>query len=108
MTPSLAKVLGYKVDHGALIVGVNPGSPANVAGLRGGDREVDVLGIRDLATGGDVIVDIDGTPVQSADDVVRIVSFRLKPNDVAIFTVIRDGRRKSIALTLAERHLPAG
>jgi S1-C subfamily serine protease len=108
MTPSLARALGYKVDHGALIVGVNPGSPANVAGLRGGDREVDVLGIRDLATGGDVIVDIDGTPVQSADDVVRIVSFALKPNDVAIFTVIRDGKRKSIALTLSERRLPPG
>jgi S1-C subfamily serine protease len=55
-----------------------------------------------------VIVDIDGMPVESADDVVRIVSFSLKPNDVAIFTVIRDGRRKSIALTLAERTLPPG
>jgi S1-C subfamily serine protease len=108
MTPSLAHALGYKVDRGALIVGVNPGSPATEAGLRGGNREVDVLGIRDLATGGDVIVDIDGMPVESADDVVRIVSFSLKPNDVAIFTVIRDGRRKSIALTLAERTLPPG
>jgi 2-alkenal reductase len=108
MTPSLARALGYKVDRGALIVGVNAGSPAAEAGLRGGDREVDVLGIRDLATGGDVIVDIDGMPVESADDVVRIVSFRLKPNDVAIFTVVRHGRRKSVALTLAERHLPPG
>jgi S1-C subfamily serine protease len=108
MTPSLARALGYKVDRGALIVGVNPGSPANVAGLRGGDREVDVLGIRDLAAGGDVIVDIDGMPIESADDVVRIVSFKLKPNDVAVFTVIRDGRRKSVALTLSERRLPPG
>jgi S1-C subfamily serine protease len=79
-----------------------------VAGLRGGDREVDVLGIRDLAAGGDVIVDIDGMPIESADDVVRIVSFKLKPNDVAVFTVIRDGRRKSVALTLSERRLPPG
>ena len=36
MTPSLARALGYKVDHGALIVNVNGGSPAEKAGLRGG------------------------------------------------------------------------
>ena len=27
MTPSLARALGYKVDHGALVVDVNGGSP---------------------------------------------------------------------------------
>lgn len=108
MTPSLARALGYKVDHGALIEGVNGGSPAQAAGLRGGTREVDVLGIQGLATGGDVIVDIDGWPVRGADDVVRIVSFSLKPNDVAVFTVIRNGQRKKVAVTLAERQLPSG
>jgi S1-C subfamily serine protease len=108
MTPSLARALGYKVGRGALIVGVNPGSPAAHAGLHGGTREVDVLGIRDLATGGDVIVDIDGRPIRGADDVVRIVSFSLKPNDVSVFTIVRNGQRKKVAVTLAERRLPAG
>jgi S1-C subfamily serine protease len=106
MTPSLARALGYKVQHGALIVGVNPGSPAERAGLRGGTREVDVLGIQGLATGGDVVVAIDGRPIRAADDVVRMVSFSLKPRDVAVFTVIRDGRREKVAVTLAERQLP--
>ena len=32
LTPSLAQALGYKVDHGALIVAVNGGSPAERAG----------------------------------------------------------------------------
>jgi S1-C subfamily serine protease len=105
MTPSLARALGYKVDHGALIVEV-AGEPARRAGLRAGDELVDVLGIRDLATGGDVIVEIDGRPVRRADDVVRIVSFSLKPKDVAVFTVIRDGRRQKVAVTLGERQLP--
>jgi S1-C subfamily serine protease len=108
LTPSLARALGYKVTRGALIVGVENGTPAADAGLRGGNREVDVLGIRDFATGGDVIVEIDGRPVRSADDVVRIVSFSLKPNDVTVFTIVRNGQRKKVALTLAERRLPAG
>jgi S1-C subfamily serine protease len=108
MTPSLARALGYKVDHGALIVDVTGDSPGLDAGLRGGTREVDVLGIQALKTGGDVIVEIDGQPVRGADDVVRIVSFSLAPNDVAVFTIVRNGQRKKVAITLAERQLPPG
>jgi S1-C subfamily serine protease len=108
MTPSLARVLHYKVDHGALIVEVAPGSPGDKAGLRGGNEEVDVLGIQRLVTGGDVIAAINGIPVRRADDVVRIVSSSLNPNDVAVFTVVsRDGARKKLAVTLAERQLPS-
>jgi 2-alkenal reductase len=107
MTPSLARALHYKVDHGALVVDVKAGSPAARAGLRGGNEEVDVLGIRGLITGGDVIVAIGNAPVNGADDVVRIVSSSLKPNDVAVFTVVRDGQRKKLAVKLAERQLPS-
>jgi 2-alkenal reductase len=107
MTPSLARALHYKVDHGALVVDVKAGSPAARAGLRGGNEEVDVLGIRALITGGDVIVAIGSAPVNGADDVVRIVSSSLKPNDVAVFTVVRDGQRKKFAVKLAERQLPS-
>ena len=108
MTPTIARALGYKVDHGALIVGVNDGSPARKAGLEGGTREVNVLGIQGLAAGGDVIVAIDGQPVRGADDVVRIVSFALRPNDVSVFTIVRDGRHKKVAVRLDERQLPSG
>jgi hypothetical protein len=40
---------------------------------------------------------------------VRFVSFSLRPKDVAVLTVITpDGQRKKVAVTLAERRLPAG
>ncbi len=108
MTPSLARALGYKVEHGALIVGVNGGSPAEKAGLHGGSREAHVLG-RTVPTGGDVIVAIDGKPVNGADDVVRFVSFSLRPKDVAVLTILKPGgQRTKVAVTLAERRLPAG
>ena len=108
MTPTLARATGYKVEHGALVVDVTAGSPAAKAGLQGGDRQVDVLGLRDLAVGGDVIVAINGTPVRRADDVVRIVSSSLNPGDVAAFTIVRDGQRRRVAVTLTERELPSG
>jgi 2-alkenal reductase len=107
MTPSLAHALSYKVDHGALVITVKAGSPAAKAGLKGGDREVDVLGLQNLVSGGDVIVEIDGMPVRRADDVVRIVSGSLKPKDVAVFTIVRGGKRQKVAITLAERLLPS-
>jgi 2-alkenal reductase len=106
MTPSLARALHYKVARGALVVDVEAGSPGARAGFRGSDEEVDVLGLQDFPTGGDVIVAIDAAPVRGADDVVRIVSASLEPNDVAVFTVVRDGQRKKLAVTLGERQLP--
>jgi S1-C subfamily serine protease len=108
LTPSLARALGYKAEHGALIVGVNSGSPAEKAGLHAGNREAYVLG-RTVETGGDVILAIDGSPVNGADDVVRFVSFSLRPKDVAVFTVLKPGgERRKVAVTLTERRLPAG
>ena len=108
LTPSLARALGYKAQHGALIESVNGGSPAEQAGLRGGNREAYVLG-RTLQTGGDVILAIDGKPINGADDVVRFVSFSLRPKDVAVFTILRHGgQREKVAVTLAERRLPTG
>jgi S1-C subfamily serine protease len=107
VTPSLAKALGLKVKNGALVVGVEPNSPAQRAGFRAGNEERTVLG-REVVAGGDIIVAIDGRPIRRADDVVRIVSFALKPNDVTVFTIVRDGHRRKVAVTLGERRVPAG
>jgi S1-C subfamily serine protease len=107
VTPSLAKALGLKVKAGALVVSVEPNSPAQRAGFRAGKEERTVLG-REVVAGGDIIVAIDGRPIRRADDVVRIVSFALKPNDVTVFTIVRDGHRRKVAVTLGERRVPAG
>ena len=55
LTPSLAGALGYKVDHGALIVTVKGGSPADAAGLRGGIRDATVLGRTIVGSAGDTL-----------------------------------------------------
>jgi 2-alkenal reductase len=108
LTPALARALHYDVQRGALIVNVTANSPGGRAGLRGGDKEVNVLGLDRFATGGDVIVAINGVPVRSADDVVRIVSSRLEPNEVSVFTIVREGKQQKVAVTLGERQVPSG
>ena len=106
VTPALAQALHLGVSHGALVESVNSGSPADRAGIRASTKPVDVLGYSDMRAGGDVIVAIDGKPVANADDVVRIVTYDLRPGGVATFTVARGGVRKTIAVTLTRR--PAG
>ena len=102
LTPALARHLGLPVSHGALVDSVNPGSPAARAGLRGGTHSAAFEG-ETVQLGGDVVLAIDGTPVTSADDLVRIVTNSLRPGHTAVFTVLRDGRRRSIVLHLTTR-----
>jgi 2-alkenal reductase len=104
LTPSLARRFGYEVSRAAVISTVRPDSPAARAGLRGGSREAEFNGLS-FMTGGDAIVAIDGRRVRGADDVVRIVTEQLLPGDVAVFTVLRDGRRQSIPVRLGTRSL---
>jgi S1-C subfamily serine protease len=90
------------VERGALIQCIVPGSPAAEAGLRGGDHEVTVTG-QEVAVGGDVVVAIDGEPVETSADLSRIVSTVLFPGQPATFVVIRDGERLDVTLTPDDR-----
>jgi S1-C subfamily serine protease len=102
LTPTLADRFDYPVDRGAVVESIASGSPGLRAGFRCG-RETETFRGLEFKSGGDVIVAIDGRPVKSADDLVRIVSERLEPGQRSTFEVVRDGERKSIAVKLGER-----
>ena len=102
LTPTLARHLDVRVQRGAMIGRVEDGTPADDAGLHGGDREELFNGQR-IRRGGDVIVAIDGVAVRRADDVVRIVAERLAPGQVSRFTVVRDGERRVFRVRLGSR-----
>lgn len=102
LTPTIAERFGYTVDRGAVIATVVPESPAAKAGLRGGSDERQLNGV-EFRVGGDVVVRIGDRPVRSADDLVRVVSERLVPGQIARFTVLRDGRRLVVPVRLGER-----
>ena len=102
LTPAFARHFGYAVRHGAVITRVEGGSPAKDAGLRAGGKDQTYLGA-DFAPGSDVIVGIDGHPVTSSEDVVRIVTQQLSPGEVAHFTIARGHSRLDVPVHLAER-----
>jgi S1-C subfamily serine protease len=108
LTPSIAKKFGYPVSQGALIDSFAGGDPAGErAGLKAATASEAFRG-QTVRVGGDAIVAIDGIPVRSAEDVVRIVAERLEPGEKAAFTVVRGHRRLTVPVELDTRPAPVG
>jgi S1-C subfamily serine protease len=102
LIPSVAKRLGYSVRHGAVVMSVRAHSPGADAGLHAAGPRKQILGSQ-FGQGGDVIVAIDGHPVASAEDVVRVVTTELSPGETVPLTFYRGSARKTVDVKLAER-----
>jgi len=101
LSPSLAEGLGLGVSQGVLVVQVVRGGPAHQAGLRGGDREVLIRGLR-LRLGGDIITDINGISVDDMKQLVHHVE-QMEVGEAADLGVMRKGFSKRIRVMLSER-----
>jgi S1-C subfamily serine protease len=102
VTPGLAKRFDLGTPRGALVATVEPDSPAEDAGIEGSSGSASYEGL-DVSTGGDVIVAIGGARVRGSADVARILTDRYLPGDTVAFTVLRDGERRTVELTLGTR-----
>ncbi|MGE0715808.1 MAG: S1C family serine protease, partial [Alphaproteobacteria bacterium] len=78
---------------GIAIERVYPGSPAAIAGLRGGDR-------RSGATG-DIIVAADGVPVRTLGDLAAALQ-RVGVGRTVELTILRDGQRMKVAVGIVD------
>jgi S1-C subfamily serine protease len=105
--PALAQRLRLDVSRGAVITQSVPDGPADLAGLRGGSGTMTFQG-RDVTIGGDVVVAVGGRRVRDGDDLVRIVTNDLRPGQTAIFSVLREGKRLDIPVTVTERPRRSG
>jgi putative serine protease PepD len=101
LIPEFAKSLGLKVERGAMIVEVVKGGPAEKAGLRGGNRRVQV-GNSMILVGGDIVVEMDGNKVVSSDELIRMIRDRT-PGDRIELKVLRNGKSLTIKVTLGEK-----
>jgi S1-C subfamily serine protease len=99
--PELAKALKLKVERGAMVIEVTQGGPAEKAGLRGGNRQVQVGNVV-ILVGGDVITRVDQSEVKDADDLIKHIRER-KPGEAVMLKVLRDGQFKEVKITLQER-----
>jgi S1-C subfamily serine protease len=102
LTPSLARHLGLTVSRGALVDRVTPGGPAAAAGIHGGSGETQFQGTA-IVRGGDVVTAVNGLSISNGNDLVRIVTNELRPGQTAVFSILRAGRNRSIAVRLGTR-----
>jgi 2-alkenal reductase len=101
MTAVLAEALKLPVERGVLVQEAVQGGPAEKAGLRSSDRQVEFDGAL-LAIGGDVIVAIDGVAVQDMDDLIVYLADTTVGQTVTL-TVLRDDEEQNVDVTLEER-----
>ena len=86
ITPEAADAFGLDSTDGALVMNVQPGLPADKAGLRSGD----------------IIVGADGKEITSTRELIDYVSSR-GPDAKVELDILRDGERQSVTVELAER-----
>ena len=86
---------------GYLIEIVYDGSPAERAGVRGGTLSVVVQG-EEYLVGGDILTAIEGTSVRTHQDYLAKVK-TLRPGQRVRLTILREGQRRELTLTVAER-----
>ncbi len=86
-----AKALGLPDNRGALVASVQPGQPADKAGLMDGD----------------IIRSIDGKAVADRDELLRAVAAK-KPGTAARVEVWRDGRTHTYTVMLGDRSVGMG
>ncbi|MEM3085929.1 MAG: trypsin-like peptidase domain-containing protein [Halobacteria archaeon] len=98
---ALVRLLRLPVAQGVLLIEVVPGSPADRAGLRGGDTTL-ILNNRVLLVGGDILLEADGKPLKSMDDLAALIGSK-RPGEEMALTFLRDSDRRTVAVTLGTR-----
>jgi len=85
VTPTIAKAFGVKEAAGALVGDVTPNSPAERAGLLKGD----------------IILQLNGKPVEDANQLRMTISM-MSPDTGVNLKVLRNGAERDFAVKLAE------
>jgi 2-alkenal reductase len=88
------------VEEGVLVLQVAGGAQA--AGIRAGSAALQAGG-QPLAAGGDIVVGIDGRPVGSPGALRGYVENNKRPGDSVTVSVVRNGQRLDVPVTLGER-----
>jgi S1-C subfamily serine protease len=98
--------LNLPVKSGALVQSVQKRTPAERAGIRGGNLSGNIESAQ-VAVGGDIITSIDGQAVSSSEDLAKDIASK-KPGDTVTVGLLRatgkgDYERKTVRVTLASR-----
>jgi len=104
VTPALAAANDLPEARGVFVLNVLESGPADQT-LRGADGETVVDG-RTVPTGGDVLVELAGTRVDSNAALGTTLALELSPGDRTDAVVVRDGQRQRITVPIGARPDP--
>jgi S1-C subfamily serine protease len=99
-------IINVPVVDGFLVEKVDPGSPAERAGIREGVLPITVGG-ENFVLGGDIITEINGQPVNDSKKFAKLVS-SLKIGDTVRLTLHRDKETRRVEFRLLERPVLPG
>jgi S1-C subfamily serine protease len=94
--------LDLAARQGALVQSVEQGSPADKAGIKGGDISAQLSNGTPVQLGGDVVTEVDGKPVRSSDDLANAVIGK-KPGEQVTLKVVRGGKKSDVQVKLGKR-----
>ena len=100
LTLSQWEQISDTLTSGVYVVSVTPGGPADRAGLIGGSQPTDIQG---FYRGGDIIIAVDGIPVNLYGDLISYIFKNKSPGDVINLTINRNGQEMEVPLTLGSR-----
>jgi serine protease Do len=104
VTPDVAKFMKLNETKGFLVTDITSGSPADKAGIHGGDVLTDLNGT-EVELGGDVITGIDNTTVRKIDDILSYLETQKQVGDTTKLTINRDGKLQEVNVILSDRSL---
>ncbi|NHN48613.1 PDZ domain-containing protein [Halostella sp. JP-L12] len=104
VTSTVAEANDLNASEGVMVIETTEGGPADGT-LRGINGTTSVSG-EEAPVGGDVIVAVDGREIASQEQLGSYLATETSPGDEIELTVIRDGDRTTVTVTLGERPAP--
>ncbi|MBI3803661.1 MAG: trypsin-like peptidase domain-containing protein [Nitrospirae bacterium] len=104
--PPLLDLLKIPLVVGVLVEVIEPGSPAEQAGLQGGDLEFSIAE-RSFLMGGDIITKINGTSMTSEEKFIQALQ-EIKVGTTLHLNLFREGKQQEVSYLLPERPALSG
>ena len=98
--PVLKRALRLDTDNGLMLVDVSNDGPASKAGLHGATRGV-TMGFRQYPVDGDIILQIQGKPVNTVQDLLTEID-RYKPGERVVVTILRNNKKMDVPVILED------